>query len=121
MTGGWLYVQPEQKEAVALQQGRFDVGVGRIHNRGDRLEWQLTVPQSGKYRIWLRYGNNMRAFGVDNMGGRTGLRLGINTWTIADLPDTGSFSTFRWQPVATVSLEEGTHTLVWKNLVNKYA
>ena len=116
LTGGWLYAQPEQKEAVALQQGRFNVGVGRIHNRGDRLEWQLTAPQSGKYRIWLRYGNNMRAFGVDNMGGRTGLRLGRNTWTIANLPDTGSFSTFRWQAVATVSLEEGTHTLVWKNL-----
>lgn len=116
VTGGWLYAESKPQKADALQQGRFNAGVGRIHHRGDRLEWQLAIPQSGKYRIWLRYGNNMRAFGVDNMGERTGLRLGNNTWKIADLPDTGSFDTFRWQAVGAVNLDEGTHTLVWKNL-----
>lgn len=113
---GWLYNQQQDPRPAALEKGSFNVGVARIHNPGDRLEWKISVPQTGKYRVWLRYGNNMRAFGVDNMGGKTALVIGKNTLTIDDLPDTGSFSTWRWQSVGTVYLDRGTQTLIWKNL-----
>ena len=114
--GGWLYNQQQDARPVALEEGRFNAGVARIHNQGDRLEWEISIPQAGKYRVWLRYGNNMQAYGVDNMGGRTALLIDENTLTIDDLPDTGSFSTLRWQSIATVYLDRGTQTLTWKNL-----
>ncbi|HEY9770031.1 MAG TPA: right-handed parallel beta-helix repeat-containing protein [Coleofasciculaceae cyanobacterium] len=118
LTKGWLYLQPSPSQPVAPERGRFNHGVARVHNPGDRLEWNISVPESGKYQVWLRYANNMKAYGVDNMGGRTALRLGKRNTniSIADLPDTGSFSTFRWQSVATVDLSSGKQQLVWQNL-----
>ncbi len=118
LTKGWLYLQPSQPQPVAPELGKFNHGVARVHHRGDRLEWNISVPESGRYQVWLRYANNMKAYGVDNMGGRTALRLGKKNTniSIADLPDTGSFSTFRWQSVATVQLSSGKQQLAWQNL-----
>ncbi|MGF1590471.1 MAG: right-handed parallel beta-helix repeat-containing protein [Pleurocapsa sp.] len=118
LTKGWLYLQPAKPKPVAQEEGSFNTGVARVHNPQDLLEWNISVPESGKYQVWLRYANNMQAYGVDNMGGRTVLRLGSRNTQISieDLPDTGSFATFRWQLVATANLSSGKQKLVWQNL-----
>ena len=113
----WLYAKPARPKPVAMKQGNFNSGVGRIHNRGDRLEWNISVPASGKYRVWLRYSNNMQAYGLKSMAARTSLKAGNNpSVLLKNLPDTGSFETFRWQLVAWINLNAGEQKLVWQNL-----
>ena len=109
----WLYL-PNQ--LTSSQQGNFNSSVASVHNRGDRLEWGIDIPKSGQYRVWLRYSNNMKAYGVANMGERTTLQVGNNASVVLqDLPDTGSFKNFLWQPVAVINLQAGEQTLVWQN------
>ncbi len=115
LTGGWLYTK--HPKAFARKKGEFNSSVGRIHNRGDKLQWDIEVPSSGEYHVWLRYGNNMKAYGVENMGNRTA--LGFNndvSVVLPDLPDTGNFKNFRWQLVTTVDLLPGRQKLEWENI-----
>lgn len=114
-TKGWLYVKP--LTPIPLKQGSFNSGVSRIHNRGDRLEWNIFAPKSGKYRVWLRYSNNMQAHGLSSMRDRTAIYTDNNSpLLLSDLPDTGSFTTFRWQLVATMDLDAGKQKIIWENI-----
>ena len=114
-TGGWLYVN--KPEPIPMKQGNFNSGVGRIHNQGDKIEWNIFVPVTGKYKIWLRYSNNMKAYGVDNMSGRTTIKVGNNSpIPLRNLIDTGNFANFRWQLTATLDLRSGEQKLVWENI-----
>ncbi|WP_036479371.1 right-handed parallel beta-helix repeat-containing protein [Myxosarcina sp. GI1] len=111
----WLYVNP--LPPIANNQGRFNSSVGSIHNPGDKLEWNISVAKAGKYRVWIRYANNMKVYGVENMDGRTALRVnGGKPVKLQNLPNTGSFSTFRWSFAATLWLKAGKQTLTWENL-----
>ena len=110
----WLYIP---NRPTSLEEGNFNSSVASVQNRGDKLEWRVNIPTSGQYRVWLRYSNNMQAYGVANMGGRTVLQAGNNAPVVLqDVPDTGSFQTFQWHPVATLDLRSGEQTLTWENI-----
>lgn len=117
LTGGWLHINKNQPKPVPIEQGNFNSSVGRIHNQGDKLEWSIFVPATGKYKVWLRYSNNMKAYGVDNMSGRTTIRVGNNSPILLNnLIDTGNFANFSWQLAATINLHAGEQKLVWENI-----
>ncbi|MFP4057291.1 MAG: right-handed parallel beta-helix repeat-containing protein [Candidatus Brocadiia bacterium] len=101
------------------KKGRFGGGVGNIHPKGTTLRWRVTVPATGRYRVWLRYAAHNKPYGTDDMGGRTTLRAGDGEPVpLLHLPDTGGWGTQKWspKPCATLRLEEGSHTLTWTNV-----
>ena len=115
LTGGWLYVN--RPEPVPMEQGNFNSGVSRIHNRGDKIEWNIFVPATGKYKVWLRYGHNMKDYGTELMDDRTAIRIGNSTPVpLRNLPDTGSWTNYRWTLAAKIDLSAGEKTLVWQNI-----
>jgi parallel beta-helix repeat protein len=111
--GGWLYA----RQMIAAQDGGlFGVGVGKIHNAGDRLEWEAHIPAGGDYTVWVRYGHRMKDYGRDTMDGRTvfGVASGPEA-PLVDLPDTGSWGATRWGRGAALHLGAGKQTLYWEN------
>lgn len=115
-SNSWLYATTVEPQALAMKRGKFNTTVGRIHHRGDRLEWNIDVPAAGEYRVWLRYSNHMQAYGLNDMDRRTSLKAGKRSVLLENLLDTGSFDTFRWQAVAKIYLAAGEQQIVWKNL-----
>jgi parallel beta-helix repeat protein len=111
---GWLFTKSANK---SWETGTFDRGVARIHHPGDSLEWDIIVPATGKYKVWIRYAQNMKAYGIDSLDGRTAIFIkNTNPVPLVNLPDTGSFSSFQWAQAATISMQAGKQTLIWKNI-----
>ncbi|HEO70979.1 MAG TPA: right-handed parallel beta-helix repeat-containing protein, partial [Candidatus Hydrogenedentes bacterium] len=111
--GGWLFAQPI---VISPDEGAFNVNVGNIHNRGDRLEWEIDVPAEGAYTVWVRYGHKMKDYNRENMDNQTvlGVEGGGEEWLV-DLPDTGSWAAVRWARAAALHLPAGGQTLYWEN------
>ena len=108
--GGFFY-------AIADRNG-FGFAVGNIHNPGDWMDYDLSVPADGEYRVWLMYGALNKPFGNDDMAGRTALVLDGGDPVVLDhLPDTGGWGDMKWspEPSATVTLTKGEHQLRWIN------
>ena len=111
----WLFAQ--SPAAVPLKQGNFEANIGRIHHRGDRLTWNITVAKSARYKIWMRYSNHMKPYGLENMSGRTSLQVeGKEPVLLDNLLDTGSFKTYSWQQVGLINLRAGKQKIIWENL-----
>ncbi len=108
--GGFMYVE----KGI----GGFGGTVGRIHNKGDRMDWDVTVPADGDYHVWVLYGHNMTAFDCPDMGGRTVLIVdGGEPVPLMNLPDTGGWGKYEWNRSATLSLTAGAHRIRWENQV----
>lgn len=107
--GGFAY--------VGKSIGGFGAAVGNIHNPGDWMDWEITVPADGEYVVWMYYGALNEPFGRTDMGGRTVLSVdGGEPIPLLNLPDTGGWGVFRWARNATVSLTRGAHRLRWQNV-----
>ena len=104
---------------VASDRGGWGCTVGCIHNRGDWLRYEVEIPADGDYAFWIFYGakNGGTEWKTFKMDGRTALVVdGGEPIPLLDLPDTGGWTAARWGRGATVRLERGKRTLVWKNL-----
>lgn len=104
---------------VASTKGGWGGVVGCIHNRGDWLKYEVEVPATGEYAFWLLYGahNGGTEWQTFKMDGRTALIVDDREPVpLVDLPDTGGWTPNRWGRGATVHLDQGKHTLVWKNV-----
>ncbi|MEM7591613.1 MAG: right-handed parallel beta-helix repeat-containing protein [Cyanobacteria bacterium P01_A01_bin.83] len=113
LTGGWLF----NIEPISDEQTAFNQGVGGIHNVGDRLEWSIDVPTTANYRVWVRYAHNMKAYGINTLDERTAIHTDKSDLVpLRNMPDTGSFSSYRWALSATINLSSGKQTLVWENV-----
>lgn len=89
----------------------------RIHTPGDMLEYDLRVPVDGVWQVWLRYATEMSPWGKKGMDGQTGLSVdGGEFVPLMNLPNTGSFGTYKWARSAIIPMKAGAHRLVWKNL-----
>ena len=105
---------------VSPKTGGFGCIVGCIHNRGDWMKYEANIPADGDYVVWLRYGANNRQteWATADMAGRTVLIVdGREPVPLLDLPDTGGWRPSRWGRTATVRLNKGRRTLVWKNVM----
>jgi hypothetical protein len=95
----------------------WNQGPGRIHTPGDTLEYKVNVPAEGEWIVWMRYATEMSKWGRPGMDGQTGLAVDDGEFVpLMDLPNTGSFGTFKWSRSASVRLAKGMHKLLWKNL-----
>ena len=112
-TGGWLFA----RQRTELQDGGlFGVGVSNLHNVGDRLEWQIELPEKGEYTIWVRYGHRMKDYNRELMDGQTviGVVDGAEA-SMVDLPDTGGWFPARWGKSAVLPLSAGAQRIYWEN------
>jgi len=104
---------------VASDTGGFGCAVGCIHNRGDWLKYEATVPADGEYVFWMRYGanNGGTEWKTFDMAGRTVLIVDDRApIPLVDLPDTGGWTPARWSRAAAVTLTKGKHSFTWKNV-----
>jgi hypothetical protein len=113
-TGGWLFAQ---FDGEPWEQGLLDAAVQNLQKVDTKLTWKIRTPASGLYRVWLRYAHNMTAYNLPNMAGRSTIRAdGGDPVPLRDLPDTGTFDTFRWSHVADLNLTAGEQELQWVNV-----
>jgi len=90
---------------------------GAIHTPGDTIEYQLEVPKTGTWIVWLRYATEMSPWKQPGVSGNHALIVDDGAPVpLENLPNTGSFGTFKWSKSATLKLTAGKHKLVWKNL-----
>ncbi|MBM3498942.1 MAG: hypothetical protein FJX74_09755, partial [Armatimonadetes bacterium] len=110
-TGGWLFARPKLAAA-----GAFGSTVANIHTPADWIEWEMDVPATGEYALWVLYGALNAPFGRTDMAGRTAFQVdGGESIPLESLPDTGSWQTLRWSRCATLPLTQGTRLLRWTN------
>ena len=50
--GGWLFADWWRHP---WERGRFEQPVSRVRRAGDYLQWRVTVPSAGTYRVWISY------------------------------------------------------------------
>ena len=106
---GFLYAERDVRS--------FGLTVGKIHNRGDWMEYKVEIPSDGDYAFWIYYGALNGPVAKADMDGRTALSVdGGARVPLMDLPDTASWSTFRWSHAASVRLTKGEHLLKWQNV-----
>jgi len=114
LTGGWLFADFHGER---WERGVFGQGVGNIHNPGDTLVWRVRVPETGTYRVWMRYAADNSGEAAD-MSGRCALQVNDGQpVTLQNLPNTGGWGAFRWAMVAELRLEKGECMLRWRNLL----
>ena len=88
-----------------------------IHTRGDTITYSIDVPEAGPWQVWMRYATHMEPWGMEGVSGNMVLQVGDGPQTpLENLPNTGSFGTFRWSRVATVDLKSGQQAMVWRNV-----
>jgi hypothetical protein len=89
---------------------------GAIHTPGDTMTYDILVPQSGRWNVWLRYGTDMSPWKQAGVSGKSTLQVdGGAPVTLENLPNTGGFGVFKWVQSAVLDIQAGKHTLVWKN------
>ncbi len=90
---------------------------GAIHTPGDLMEYQLDVPTTGTWTVWLRYGTDMSPWKKPGVSDCYTLAVdgGEPVW-LKHLDNTGSFGAFKWTKSAELKLTAGRHLLVWKNV-----
>ncbi len=95
----------------------WDQSVASIHTVGDTIEYQIDVPKSGEWTVWLRYATEMSPWKLAGVSGKMTLSSGkADPVPLMNLDNTGSFGIFRWSRSATMHLEAGKQTLTWKNV-----
>lgn len=113
-TGGWLFADFHGER---WERGVFGQGVGNIHHPGDTLVWRVRVPETGTYRLWMRYAAD-NAGDASDMSGRCAVQVDEGeAIPLQNLPNTGGWGNFRWSLVAQLNLQAGERTLRWKNLL----
>jgi hypothetical protein len=100
-----------------LSGGGWGQAPGAIHTPGDTMEYQLDMPATGTWTVWVRYGTDMSPWKRPGVSGCYTLAVdgGAPVW-LKGLENTGSFGAFKWTKSAELNLAAGQHTLVWKNV-----
>ncbi|MEW6357343.1 MAG: hypothetical protein AB1696_13515 [Planctomycetota bacterium] len=100
-----------------VQPGRWDSAPGGVHTPGDVMEYALSVPKDGEWTVWLRYATEMSKWKQAGVSGNMVLIADDGEPVPLDnLPNTGSFGTFKWTRSAKMKLSAGPHGLTWKNV-----
>jgi hypothetical protein len=88
-----------------------------IHSQCDAMSYEITVPKTGFWRIWVRYGTDMSPWKQSGVSGNTAIQFdGGVLRTLEDLPNTGGFGVYRWSQSAAMELQAGRHTMTWRNV-----
>lgn len=99
-----------------LTASGWSQGVGAIHTPGDTMTYRVAFPAAGQWSVWLRYATEMSAYNQAGVSKNMTLAVdGSSPVPLDNLPNTGSFGTFKWSRSATIDIPAGQHELVWKN------
>lgn len=99
LTGGWLFADFHGER---WERGVFGQGVGNIHHPGDTLVWRIRVPETGRYRLWMRYAAD-NASDASDMSGRCVIQVDDNeAMPLRNLPNTGGWGGFCWRKLGRV-------------------
>jgi parallel beta-helix repeat protein len=102
---------------TASDASAFGTCVGCIHNPGDWMEYEITVPAAGEYRVLVYYGALNKPHGNETMDGRSVVTVdGGAAVPLLDLADTGGWAVSRWSDSARLTLTAGPHRLRWENV-----
>jgi len=102
---------------VSISGPAWNQGPSSIHTVGDEMAYRVTFPAAGSWTVWLRYATEMSPYNLPGVSEHMTLRVGGSEPVPLDnLPNTGSFGTFRWSRSATIQATAGTHEVVWKNV-----
>ena len=111
--GSWFTVP---RRGLERPEGALNNYLGYIAEIGDRAKWQINVPHSGVYRIWLRYARKHTYAG--SMTDRTAISIdGGQQVKLKNLVNTEGWDEFRWDLTGTIELSGGKRTLQWENVV----
>jgi hypothetical protein len=95
----------------------WNQGPAGVHTPGDTIIYRVTFPRAGQWFVWLRYATDMSPWGQPGVSGKMTLTLDDHTTVpLENLPNTGSFGTFRWSRAAELTASAGDHRLTWKNV-----
>lgn len=87
-----------------------------IHTPGDTIEYSASFPASGEWSVWLRYATEMSQWNQPGVSGNMTLQVDDGAPVpLENLPNTGSFATYKWSRSARIRIGAGTHTLRWQN------
>ena len=116
--GGWLFAR-----TPAGWKGDFGRGVHNTQVAGTWMEYNLNVPATGHYYVWLRDAYvaavNQQFHHISDMSGATELSVdGGPGVPLLHLPDTGGWEAFQWSTAASAELDltAGPHVLRWTNV-----
>lgn len=94
----------------------WNQGPGAIHTPGDRMVYRVAFPAPGQWTVWLRYATEMSRYKLPGVSKHMTLSVdGGEPVSLDNLPNTGSFGTFKWSKSAAVTVPAGAHELIWKN------
>lgn len=94
----------------------WNQGPAGVHTPGDTMTYKVTLPRAGRWTVWLRYATDMSPWGQPGVSGRMTVRLNNDEPVVLEnLPNTGSFGTFRWSRSAELTAAAGENVFVWKN------
>lgn len=87
-----------------------------IHSVGDMMAYSVHFPSDGEWIVWLRYATEMSLWGQPGVSGKMTIQLDDGPAVpLENLPNTGSFGTFKWSCCARLRAGAGEHTLRWRN------
>ncbi len=110
-------VQCEPSQFARIGDSGWNRGPGGIHTPGDTIEYRIDVPTAGTWTVWLRYATEMSKWNQPGVSGNMTLQVDQREPVpLQNLPNTGSFGTFRWSRSAALEISAGEHTLQWKNV-----
>lgn len=95
----------------------WNQGPGAVHTPGDRMVYRVAFPAAGQWTVWLRYATEMSAYKLPGVSKQ--MTLGVDDGEpvpLDNLPNTGSFGTFKWSKSAVLNVPAGRHDLVWRNV-----
>lgn len=113
--GGFLYVARGQNTVGAVAE--ISGSVGQIHNSGDSMLYEITVPNDGKYDLWMLYGADNSSYGIQNLDGRLTMTFDeTNVQPLTGAENTGAWTPTRWVRCASAELAAGAHSMKWCNV-----
>lgn len=88
-----------------------------VHTVGDTMSYDLEIPSAGQWHVWLRYATEMSPWNQPGVSGNMTLQVDdAQPVPLDNLPNTGSFGTYRWSLAATLDIPAGKHRLTWRNV-----
>jgi hypothetical protein len=102
---------------ASLSSSAWNQGPNSVHTVGDKITYKIPFPAAGKWHVWLRYATEMSPWKLPGVSKNMTLTLdGRPAVELDNLPNTGSFGTFKWSRAAEMDIPAGPQQLVWQNV-----
>ena len=105
--GGWLFADWWGKP---WELGRFDMPIESAKKAGDWIEWEVEVPVTAQYRVWIRYAKTEVEPVASAFGSRKGERVALEP-----LEATGAWHAFAYAAGGVLELDAGMQRIYWEN------